>query len=181
LPNLSTAARAGDCAFGTLPLTGQNNVATHHERMEPNEVDESNAVIEALAAYYNQSCLELLERIRQHLRDDIAFDEKGPYAEVLDDFRWLLHGRRVYDGMGVTVMIILAESAQYDGENEYGINWRLEVTEEHGRELIGWSPFNYTENVWVDAREALRVQERFVYFAAIDLENLANTILAQPA
>jgi len=136
---------------------------------------DANKVIAAIADRYDGRCLELLTQIQAALAEEVAF-EQGPFAETLDDFRWSLVGLRAYDGMKIHLTIILAESAQYDGEDEFGINWRLEVVEESGRELIGWSPFNYTPNVWVDARDELRVEERFAYFAAIDMVTLTDAV-----
>lgn len=70
--------------------------------------------------------------------------------------------------LGLTITI--AESSGRDGESEFGINFIFDVVGAGGRIFIDWSPYNFTDRVWVDARDAAAVQERFEMFSAIDLE-----------
>ncbi len=88
----------------------------------------------------------------------------------MDNYQWSViayyHGHgpddKKEDGLDFTVQI--AESAEYDGEMENGINFMSSIVAFSGQIFGSISPFNYTSEVWVPASDDNAVDKRFDFF-----------------
>jgi hypothetical protein len=102
---------------------------------------------------YSKRIRELLADIRDDvneiLKPTYSVRAKGPHDLSEDEYQWDVP---IYDRNGellATVALSIAESDQYDGGSENGINFILEVIAQGGRILGQCAPYNYTSDVWV--------------------------------
>lgn len=138
-------------------------------------MDEYDAeVIEQVAKRYEDRIKAFLERCRVPLTE--AGWQPGEVIEMFgDDWRWefeLLRSSEEPVGFDLTI----AEAKSYGDDPPNGINFSLSIVEYGGRILGGMTPFNYTDAVWVDARDAEAVEERWQYFEDADLSELAGLV-----
>ena len=75
-------------------------------------------------------------------------------------------------GIELTIM----ESAFYDGEMEDGINFRVELVA-MGGEIVGeFSPYNFTPQCWVDAKDNDAVERRFQLIEHVTADEVVGVI-----
>jgi hypothetical protein len=135
--------------------------------------------IDAVKADYEGAILTVLTDCAETLTK-AGFYADEPYDMCGDEYRWTFSVWRtpergeIEDSIDVSLEI--AEAATYGDEPESGINFGLDVVEWGGRILGGMTPFNYTDECWVDAFDEEAVAERWSYFEAIRPEELVQLI-----
>lgn len=76
----------------------------------------------------------------------------------------------------VTISVIIAESEFYAGSQD-GVNFIMDIVEVGGRIVGGFSPFNYTDEVWVSRKDKTAVEERFrIFEGAIDPADIVRLL-----
>jgi hypothetical protein len=101
-----------------------------------------------------------------------------------DDFKWAIGVWRPDGDMSdfdqvIDVSVEIAEELSYGDESHegYGVNFSLDVVECGGRILGGLTPYNYTDECWVDARDDDKVAERWAILEAADVSEVSSLIL----
>lgn len=134
------------------------------------------AAIDHVKGVYESKILALIERIEQ------ALSVEGCYAirsyEMSDtQYEWeIVATREGGRGDDVDIRIEISESAQFDGEMLDGINFGLTATEDGGRILATFLPYNYTSRVWVRALDHEAVRQRWNEFSQLDVGYLAYLV-----
>jgi hypothetical protein len=127
--------------------------------------------VEKVAAEYAPKINTYLQTIGEALRAS-GLDVDGPYDMTADDYRWSLIVRpdaNSPDDDIIDVTVEIAEASTYgDDDAPNGINFGLTVVEYGGRILGGKTPFNYTDEVWVNAADADAVAQRWALFDAAE-------------
>jgi hypothetical protein len=72
----------------------------------------------------------------------------------------------------------IMEATQWDGEPYGGINFRLDIGDDQGRQL-DLIPHNFTPQVWVLSSDPTAVEERFTELEVLDPEELATELYEQ--
>lgn len=129
--------------------------------------------VTAVKDRYAERIVKVMERIRAELQE-AGYHTEGPDEMFGDDYRWALLVRvvsepgqyPVADG-DIDITLQIAESMQFEG-TEDGINFSLDVVEVGGRILGGLTPYNYTNDVWVDVSDDDAVEWRFSIFEQAD-------------
>jgi hypothetical protein len=124
-------------------------------------------VIEKVYDAYKPKMAAVLMRVRDTCNAAGLLAEE-PFDMSGDDYKWSMRVWRSQaardegdDDNCVDVSVEIAESREYDGENDYGINFGIDIVEWGGRILGGLTPFNYTAECWVDARDDDAVSDRW--------------------
>lgn len=132
-------------------------------------------VIEALAKTYGPRALALLKRIGEVCEEAGFVVEPEPGDLSADDYRWALSVCRPgahspvpeppnhWDKDAIDISVEIAEASEYGDEDHdgYGLNFALDIVEYGGRILGGLTPYNYTDECWVDARDSEAVEARW--------------------
>lgn len=137
-------------------------------------------LMESVAAEYGPKALDLLKRVAAVCEEHrLAVNE--PYDLSTDDYRWAM---RVWRGLdrtqdegSVDVTVEIAEEREYERGDGYGLNFGLEIVEWGGRILGGFAPYNYTPDVWVDARNPSELADRWSLLENVDLHSIPLLIL----
>lgn len=95
-----------------------------------------------------------------------------PVDLSVDTYEWNLSVYRSATDEGVDISLEIAESVEYDGEVEFGVNFGVTAVEYGGRVLAGFTPFNFTSDCWVDARDTDAVDARWALIDAADFTAL---------
>ncbi len=152
------------------------------ERINVERTKEYDELIEAVAMKYEERAMALLKRIGAMLAlHSMAVDE--PWQMFGDDYRWsMMVWREVGDvrdpESGVDITIEIAESQAYGDDPEYGINFGLDIVEYGGRILGGLSPYNYTDQCWVDARDEDAVEERWLLLEQAHIGEIPSLVMS---
>jgi hypothetical protein len=139
-------------------------------------------VMENVAKEYGPKALNLLSRIRQLCRDAGLTADNGPYGMSSDDYSWVLtisHMPDKEDDNLIDITVGLYEERDYDSGNGFGLNFGITIVEYNGRELGQLQPYNYTESVWVDARDPVAVAARWQILDDADIGEIPKLILAR--
>jgi hypothetical protein len=72
----------------------------------------------------------------------------------------------------------IMEATQWDGEPLGGINFRLDIGDDQGRQL-DLIPYNFTSKIWVMSSDPAAVEKRFAELEALDPEELAAELYEQ--
>lgn len=141
-------------------------------------------VMERLHHDYSARALALLNNIRSVVTETGEWDTDEPSDMSSDDYKWsfvVWPKDKGYPGSEncVDISIELAEAATY-GDDEvfdgFGINWGLDIVEYGGRILGGLTPYNYTDDVWIDGRDDEAVLERWQIIESADIANIAELL-----
>lgn len=120
--------------------------------------------MEAIAKQYNDRILAMLEAMRGALAE-AGYTSVEPFQMWDDNYRWAFatHNADGVVGSGsADFTVSIAEQHDYEGEESpAGINWGLDIVAYGGLILGGLSPYNYTDQVWVDSADADAVLERY--------------------
>lgn len=131
---------------------------------------------------YGSKMRDLLKQIAE------ACEESGvycgePFDMSGDDYQWSMMAWRTRSDRaaklherGIDITVQIAESREYDGEKPTGINFGLDIVEWGGRMLGGLTPFNYTEDCWVDARDREAVSDRWKILSDADVSEIPHLI-----
>lgn len=136
---------------------------------------------EQVAKQYEPKIIELLNRIAADCKE-LGMNTIGPDEMSDEDSKWSLTVLRPGDtekspdaiDRGADVTITIADSQQYEGEAQ-GVNFTLDAVATPG-EIIGQiTPFNYTEDVWVDLNDEEALRARFGLIED-DIDDVASSI-----
>ena len=128
-----------------------------------------------------------IKRIMREIRQ--ACEEAGWYCGEIaflncDDYSWdfIVHtkgkpedGAELDESTDIDVTFKLCESEQY-GDDPKGINFALDVVAVGGAILGGLTPYNYTNDCWVDRRDENAVAQRFQIMEEADAEGVVTLI-----
>jgi hypothetical protein len=124
-------------------------------------------LLEGIRDAYEQPALDVLKRVADACRERGMEVRGEPFPMHDDDYRWVLvvwrdrTARERGDDELIDITLELVEERSYDDEAGYGVNFGVSVVEYGGRVLGDLQPFNFTPDVWVDARDPKAVLERF--------------------
>lgn len=141
-------------------------------------------VIESVAKTYADRAMAILRAVRDAVRDAGMSADDEPFDLSGDDYNWGICVWRTPDPSDeegcIDVRIEIAEARSYDGYDgdgeTFGINFELDVVEWGGRILGGLSPYNYTDECWVDARGVYAVEERFAILEGADVSGIIDLL-----
>lgn len=140
-------------------------------------------VIEAVATKYAPRILAKLTELRDALIAAGIRCEVAPFDMSDDYYRWRFDTTPSgeVDDASVDVCVEIAEAAAYGDDPVYGINFALDVVRWGGLILGGLTPFNYTDECWVDATDEEAVETRFQMIEEAPAEGLVDLILGATA
>lgn len=138
-------------------------------------------IIESVRDSYHERIMTFLGRCISALEEaGFPCDEPGTMHD--DVYRWTFSTWRdaadkgEHD-KGIDVTIEIAEAREYgDDDRPFGINFGLDIVEWGGRILGGLTPFNFTGECWVDARDEEAVAERWSCFEQADVGELPHLV-----
>lgn len=112
---------------------------------------------------YRLRILGLLDQVRT------AFEAAGyrldePYEMSDEEYRWLLDGGTDPRNPDISFGITILESRVRDGQDDLGINFSLEITGRDGKVLGGWTPYNYSPEVWASRKDPSAIEARWRLF-----------------
>lgn len=141
---------------------------------------EYNDVIEKIKNTYGEPIIGLLNEIKADLeKNGIACEQ--PFEMFDDEYRWVLDCYYPYAAQDnehmIDITLEIAEQRMYEGGEDYGINFGINVVEYGGRILGQFNPFNFTGQVWVDARDSEAVLERWNFFKSFNVDAISSLIL----
>lgn len=113
-----------------------------------------------------------VKKLMSEMRD--AFTKEGFQTTEIafcegDDYRWTFFVGDLEKEQGVDISFQICESDAYEGTNE-GINFCLNLVAYGGEVVGGFTPYNYTPQVWVNPRNKIAVDERFDLMLGCDVE-----------
>jgi hypothetical protein len=114
------------------------------------------------------TAIQTLLRAEGHITDEPA--------ESCDDYRWSLlvdADKKMQNGIDITIQI--CESPEYDGTFA-GITFRLDIVEFGGRILGEFSPYNWTEQVWVSITDREAIETRFRLLEDANISTIPDLI-----
>lgn len=115
-------------------------------------------------ASYEPKLQTLLEQVRTEAHER-GYECNEP-ADMTDEYyRWsvLIYPKGEDHENGVDVTVAAPESEAFEGE-ENGVNFSCDVVHYDGRILGGFTPYNYTSDVWVDRNDPEAVKARWELF-----------------
>lgn len=123
---------------------------------------------------YEPKALSLLRKVRDLcIAAGLQADE--PTDASADDWRWEMgvwtSDKMREEGKGISVAITLEEEREHDGGEGWGMGWALSAIGWEGQIIAELRPYNYTPEVWVDARESDEVLSRW---SLIEDSNIAQ-------
>lgn len=138
---------------------------------------EYNEVIEKVRDQYADKVIAKLYDFKEacELRQLICCD---PQDMSGDEYGWIMS---VYynddDNDGASIEIKVLEERGYDGGTGFGINFEVVITSTEAVCLGGVTPFNYSDECWVDARDYAAVAERWEFVEKLDTFPAVNLIM----
>lgn len=152
-----------------MKIKGQDVIDKTPE--EDNE-EQYQAKVEAIETKYEPYMKRILGEMKQ------AFEQAGYDTSEIGDMsdEHLILDFVVYEEgeteegpqeNDVDVTFQVAPSIHFDGSLE-GVNFIIDVVSVGGEIIGGLSPFNYTNEVWVDVNDEFAVEERFNIFNQTD-------------
>ena len=119
--------------------------------------------------------LRILEGIRKALVE-AGFDACEPYEMFDDQYQWWMSvyiagsdSERCLED--IDIVFEIAESRA-----DHGITFSINVSTVGGEMIGGLTPYNYTDKVWVDVKDADGVRERFRFFEDADSASMVELI-----
>lgn len=122
-------------------------------------------VTETIAQTYDADALRILRQVSEHLiAVGVACAE--PVQMWDDNYRWglatLNEAGEVGEGSADFVLALI-ERRDHEGENApAGVAWGLDISGWGGTILGGLTPYNFTEDLWIDSADTEAVRARFV-------------------
>ena len=147
---------------------------------EEDKEEQYQAKVEAIEAKYEPYMKRILGEIKQAF-EQVGYDTSEIY-DMSDEhlnisFMAYREGETEEGPQGddVDVSFQVAPSVHFDGSLE-GINFIVDVVSVSGEIIGGMTPFNYTDQVWVDVNDEAAVEERFNIFNQTDPEDVVSLV-----
>jgi hypothetical protein len=160
--------------IGDAKVTREEALAVQVRETEPPEYSD---VMKAIAERYDERVLAILEGMRRTLLMG-GYDSVEPYQMWDDTYRWAFATKNEHDVVAegsFDFTFELVEQRANEGEGA-GINWSLDITKYGGELVGGLSPFNYTDEVWVDSSDAEAVEARFILIESAEAHDLVTLL-----
>jgi hypothetical protein len=125
---------------------------------------------------YGERALKVLRAIAEDVRKKTGLTVEDPADWSIDEFHWgmdVKYGKGEEDRIDVTLHV--CESNSSDG-SKGGVTFRIDAVDYGGELVGGFSPYNYTEEVWVPRRDEQAVEERFKLFEEHGISGWPETI-----
>lgn len=116
---------------------------------------------------YEKRIIGLLNIVAKDLEKD--FDVGEPFDLFAgEEFHWALNIYRKgspedADPLADVSVRILEAKYCDDPDDKFGVNFSVDVVEYGGAVIGGCTPYNYSNDVWVDRRNSDAVEERFSF------------------
>lgn len=132
---------------------------------------------------YGPRVLDFLEKIRAEVVKGGEWDADEPHDVSGDDYQWSLVVWPKDNGYAgsencVDISVELAEAASYGDDEVFdgrGVNWGLSVVEYGGQILGALTPYNYTDQCWVDASDEA-VEDRWRLIEGADVGEIVGLL-----
>jgi hypothetical protein len=134
-------------------------------------------VMETVEKTYEPKALGLLRNVRAALEKMLVPVPNEPFSMCDDQILWELEtgtGHQ-YQGGEAGVEIEVVTQRENEGEG-FGMNFRLAVVQWGGRVFLDWQPFNFSNRVWVDARDSAAVAARWDELVCLDMAELTGQV-----
>lgn len=135
----------------------------------------------AIMQKYRKRVEKIMEEIRQACVS-AGWKVGKVWFNDADDYSWvmLVSTSNKPDGAepdeaDIDVTFKICESEQYDGEKN-GVNFALDIVTYGGRILGGLTPYNYSDECWVDRRDKDEVEARFRIMEEADADGVVDVI-----
>jgi len=118
-------------------------------------------VFEAINETYSPLAMAKLYELKAAC-ERAGFTVSDPQDISADEYQWTLpvwFDSELTRGADVTISV--EEERAHDGGEGFGLNFVLEVCDSDGMMIGSFQPYNYSRFVWVDARDADAVKERW--------------------
>ena len=133
--------------------------------------------LEPVAAAYRDRIEEYVREIGE-LCKARGFALEGPWDMSADNYEWTLlvwiSGQVEDSSRAVSVNVVIDEQRDYEGGEGFGMNFGLTAYGPDGTTVGELRPFNFSEDVWVDARDEAAVAERWAIFEGSDTSNIPD-------
>ncbi len=135
--------------------------------------------VEQIKDAHEGAILRILEGMRKALVE-AGFDACEPYEMSDSTYQWwmsvyLAGSDSEQHEDDIDIIFEISESLAYQGTLE-GVNFSISVTTVGGEIIGGLTPYNYTEEVWVDVKDADGIRERFRIFEEADPASIVELI-----
>lgn len=146
----------------------------HHHRADPDAASE--ALYEATVKRLTPRVEALIESLREAL-SEAGYDPSMPdwmYGNFYGTF--FVSPKDGTEAVDVSFQFVDGRAdADGDGDGEQGtVALSLDVTSEEGRMLGGMTPYNYSEDLWVDMTDDEAVDERMSLFEQASVESFVE-------
>lgn len=123
---------------------------------------------------YKPRILSLLNNIKRELEEN-GYRMDEPCETSDQEYEWCLFGgssdRDVEkssssepDDSCFSIEVTIIESKIRDGEDDFGVNFKLDLIGYGGEIIGGFTPYNYSDRVWVSRKDPDDVQDRWELF-----------------
>lgn len=140
-------------------------------------------VLEAVRERYDKRINDLLIDLVERLERE-GYVIGAPFTMHDDVFRWTIDGhtsKRAHadndDTQRFDLTFEVPEANVYGEDSFYGINFGINIVENGGAIIGGLSPYNFTDDIWVDARDDDAVEARFKLIEDADREEAVSVII----
>ena len=140
---------------------------------------------DALGDVYRPKAIALLGRAREALINAGFTTDDEAQESYPEQYEWTLRawpnvsGRVELGPVYVSVKMMEQLVTEEGGADDFGLNFSLDIQGDGGLIIGGLTPYNYTERVWVDARDDLAVAERWQMLEDADLTTIPSLILKE--
>jgi hypothetical protein len=156
-------------------------VAVKLDYLHEREFPDYGNLMEARAETFRPRARALLLRIAEVCLSAGMTADSEPIDLTDDSYRWSLRvwraGADRTNENCIDVTVEMAEAREYGDDDEpYGVNFGVDIVEWGGTVIGGLSPFNYTPEVWIDARDSSAMDERFALLERANIDSIPDLI-----
>ena len=140
-------------------------------------MDDYNAVLENVKDTYDKPIMSFLNRCVKVIREAGMYAD-DPFEMHDDTCRWVFRAwaneeaHQKGDNLCADITVEIAEEREYEGGEGFGMSFGMNIVEYGGLILGQFQPFNYTPEVWVDARDPEAVAARWQFFEDVDVKGI---------
>jgi hypothetical protein len=134
---------------------------------------------ENIKTKYEPRILALFAKIGAAVTADGVYTASEPYEMTDEEHQWHMSLNPATDpdnqDASIDISFTITESAVRDGSDE-GIAFMLDIVAYGGEMLGGFSPYNYTEELWIPLDNADAVETRFAMFEEINIDSILEAV-----